>query len=255
MTPAEQETYQLYALMPEFRRHLRQAQAIIRDALNMGLHWGAAVSFGKDSICMLDLLLQEDSSIPVVFFDSGYQFPTTYQTRDDLANRYSLDLDIQPPCVDYFDLMRQTGLPAIERTPAQQQRVVQWLKKDRGDRWLKNRGLGGLFMGLRRQESHARDWAIKRRGTTYQLANGFWRCYPLADWTARDVWAYLMVRQLPYPDLYDKQGLGQTRETLRNTSWCTTDGAERGRITWLAHYYPEYYSRLVAAFPIVASYR
>jgi 3'-phosphoadenosine 5'-phosphosulfate sulfotransferase (PAPS reductase)/FAD synthetase len=81
------------------------------------------------------------------------------------------------------------------------------------------------------------------------------RAQPLAWWSAQDTWAYLFSREVPYHPLYDRETHGQTRETLRNTGWLSTDGAEQGRIAWLREHYPDQYRLLEAAFPRIRQLR
>jgi phosphoadenosine phosphosulfate reductase len=95
---------------------------------------------------------------------------------------------------------------------------------------------------------------MKTSSVLSPIKNGLWKANPLANWSFKDVWAYIISNGLKYPGFYDKTGLGITREWIRNSSWCTTDGAERGHIVWLKYYYPELYQKLVKAFPIVSRY-
>ena len=58
------------------------------------------------------------------------------------------------------------------------------------------------------------------------------------------MWAYIVSRGIPYNRrIYDAETHGQTRD-LRNTGWLSTDGAEDGRIAWLAFHFPDEYETL-----------
>lgn len=74
---------------------------------------------------------------------------------------------------------------------------------------------------------------------------------PLAWWTARDVWAYLVSRSVPWHPIYDYEDCGLTREKNRNTGWLSTDGASEGRLIWLRRHFPEQWERLATEFPDV----
>src|SRR5690606_35979235 len=135
---------------------------------------------------------------------------------------------------DYIDLIREFGLPDINRTKAQQAKVVQIIKKDNATTWCHENGITGQFLGLRKEESNGRRISLLKRSPIYQMQDGMWKCCPLADWTAKDVWAYIVTRNLPYPKFYDYDKFGQNREWIRSSSWITTDGAaEKGRLGWL----------------------
>jgi 3'-phosphoadenosine 5'-phosphosulfate sulfotransferase (PAPS reductase)/FAD synthetase len=146
------------------------------------------------------------------------------------------------------------GLPH-ERTANVQSRVVQEIKRDRGGEWAREHGYAVQVLGLRASESVIRRMLLRRRGLLYQLSTGDWRAQPLAWWSAQDTWAYLFSREVPYHPLYDHETHGQTRETLRNTGWLSTDGAEQGRIAWLQEHYPAQYRQLAAEFPRIRQLR
>jgi phosphoadenosine phosphosulfate reductase len=84
------------------------------------------------------------------------------------------------------------------------------------------------------------------------MRDGSWKCCPLMGWTAKDVWAYIVSRRLPYNRrIYDAETHDQTRETIRNTGWLSTDGAAQGRIAWLRAHFPTEYRLLADEFPQV----
>jgi len=248
------DEFVLYSRLLIFQKRINEARNIILQALAMNEKWYLACSFGKDSLCLLNLIIKEKPDIPVLHMDSGYCFPETYAVRQYYQEKHSLNLTILPASMDYFELMRQFGIPSISRTKSQQIKVVQRLKKDRSLEWAQQNGLNGVFLGLRKDEARGRKLILNLRSPIYQLKNGLWKANPLANWSFKDVWAYIVTNGLKYPVFYDYTGLGRTREWIRNSSWCTTDGAERGQVVWLKYYYPELYKRLIAEFPIVSKY-
>lgn len=57
-----------------------------------------------------------------------------------------------------------------------------------------------MFIGLRGEES------VKRRLKTKSkiwFENKTLNCAPIADWSWRDVWAYIFAHDLPYASVYD----------------------------------------------------
>jgi 3'-phosphoadenosine 5'-phosphosulfate sulfotransferase (PAPS reductase)/FAD synthetase len=152
-----------------------------------------------------------------------------------------------------MDIISQYGLAGIDRTDTDHQKVVSILKKDKGTQWAKEHGFGGVFLGIRKDESVGRRWNLTVRTPLYQV-NGFWHCCPLADWTYRDVFAYLISNNIQYPAFYDFEDMGMTREWIRNSSWVSTDGAAKGQIAWLRKHYPKQYKELSARFPEVKGY-
>lgn len=51
-----------------------------------------ALSGGKDSLVVLPLTLALEPNVPVVFFDSGFEFPETYRYLEVLRERLGLQL-------------------------------------------------------------------------------------------------------------------------------------------------------------------
>jgi phosphoadenosine phosphosulfate reductase len=249
-----QDEYLLYSRLPIFQKRINEANNLILQALSMGDFWYLACSFGKDSLCLLDLIVKIKPNIPVLHMDSGYCFPETYETRGYYQNKMSLNLTIKPAPIDYFDLMRDFGIPSVNRTKSQQINIVKMLKKDTSLVWARQNGLNGVFLGLRKDEANGRKLILNLKSPIYQLKNDLWKANPLANWSFKDIWAYILSNNLKYPEFYDKTGLGRTREWIRNSSWCTTDGAERGQVVWLKHYYPDLYRKLVKAFPEISRY-
>jgi phosphoadenosine phosphosulfate reductase len=256
MNESEKEMYLLHSMLPAFKRKVQKSLSIIREALRIdGVKWSASVSFGKDSIVMLDLIHQVTDSIPVYFMDSDYKLPDIYETIELLQERYKLNIS-----KSYFadrrpiqEVWEKFGVPGINRTTSMQNKALKVLKKDVSDRWAKEHGFNGIFWGIRKQESQQRKWMVTTFGVTFENKQGFYRCAPLADWKARDVWAYIVSHDLPYPKLYDYQKF-QTRDWIRNTGWATTDGAAYGRILWLREFYPDYYEKLEWMLPEIKAY-
>ena len=55
--------------------------------------------------------------------------------------------------------------------------------------------------GLRRDQSPERAGTRK---LAWDEAHGVWKLNPLADWTERDVWRYIVEHDLPYHPLHDQ---------------------------------------------------
>jgi 3'-phosphoadenosine 5'-phosphosulfate sulfotransferase (PAPS reductase)/FAD synthetase len=66
---------------------------------------------------------------------------------------------------------------------------------------LRREGYDLAFVGLRREESLKRR---RRMDAGRWLSTGIMECWPLAEWTWMDVWAYIISRGLPYLSFYDR---------------------------------------------------
>lgn len=157
---------------------------------------------GKDSTVVLDLwrrVLQfagEGSSTRERFplaltIDTGLKFPEIVRFRQDLANKWGLDLKVKG---HFFDL---ESYP-IARDPV---RCCQDLKIKPLQSAIQELDIQVLLTGLRKDEHHSRakrEWLEKRLDPAYLQVN------PIVHWTEMDVWAYIQSAGLPYCPLYDQ---------------------------------------------------
>lgn len=250
----DKESAALYAKLPVFKRRVEKVRELIRQGLDVMKKPYLSCSFGKDSVVLLCLVLEQTPDIPVVFINSRYCFPDTYEVRDAFVREYGINLVeiVQPH--DYLRIIDQYGLPD-DRTPAQQKKVIDLLKKDLANTWAHDHCFDGHFWGMRKEESAGRRVMLNHRGPLfYAKAANLWRCAPLADWRWEDIWAYIHTRNVPYSRIYEKTGFCDLKQ-IRNTSWVTTDGAAyNGRVAWLKYYYPELYTKLANVLPEIKRY-
>jgi len=149
-------------------------------------------------MALVDLLIERQPSIPVLFLDTGYHFPETYVYRDQMAELMRLNL---------------VNLAAKMSVDEQESRfgILNQTAPDRccGIRKVEPlfRGLGHYdiwFAALRREQSVTR--ANLQPVDYFKLPNGHQlrKVSPLADWTNADVWAYLKRRGIPVLPLYNQ---------------------------------------------------
>lgn len=155
-------------------------------------------SFGAQSAVSLHMLNASSPGIPVIFIDTGYHFPETYQFVDELTHRLGLNLKVY----------RSDMSPAWQEARYGQR----WLQGLRGleaynrdnkvepmQRALKELDVRTWFAGLRR------DQAVSRREAQFVVASDdYWKVHPIADWRDRDVYDYLRKHDLPYHPLWEQ---------------------------------------------------
>lgn len=156
-------------------------------------------SFGAQSAVMLHMVTRLKQEIPVVMIDTGYLFPETYVFVDALRDRLSLKLkifrsDLSPAWQEAkFGRLWEQGLEGIER-------YNQFNKVEPMARALHSLNARSWFSGLRRSQSASRS-GIQIVQTHQQDVV---KVHPLADWTDRDIHAYLKTHDLPYHPLREK---------------------------------------------------
>lgn len=168
-------------------------------------------SFGAQAAVSLHLLTRQRPKLPVVLIDTGYLFPETYRFIDALTERLALNLKVfrAPLSPAWMEARHgrlwEQGLAGLD----QYNRIR---KVEPMQRALAELGATGWFAGLRRGQSRSR-----RAIEFAERHEGRWKFHPLADWSDRDVGAYLSQHQLPYHPLW-QQGyvsIGDVHTTRR----------------------------------------
>jgi phosphoadenosine phosphosulfate reductase len=156
-------------------------------------------SFGAQAAVSLHLVTSQRPGIPVVFIDTGYLFPETYEFVDRLVERLDLNLKVyrsalSPAWQEARHGRRwEQGLAGLEA-------YNQENKVEPMQRALRELNVGTWFAGLRRAQSSS------RAKVEFISWSGGERCkvHPIADWTDRDVHRYLKAHNLPYHPLWEK---------------------------------------------------
>lgn len=253
MTPIDRAAYIAHSNMSAFKRRVQQAQDVMRRAASRG-PVVVSTSWGKDSVVLADLALRTLGRVPLLHIASSYRIQGFERAQSHFEARTNVHV-IEPrrTLTETIEWLHDVGLPH-ERTKSQQADVVKAIKKDVGTDWCNRNGYSVQLLGMRAEENQrTRGMLFRRLGLIYE-ARGISIGAPLGWWTARDVWAYIVVHDLPWHPMYDMETHGVTRETIRNAGWLSTDGAEHGRISWLRHHYPEHYRELVENFPQISAY-
>lgn len=210
-----------------------------------------SMSWGKDSILLLYILQQVKKDIKVIFLNSGYALPDTYEIRDKLVDEWDINYEEIQQDVDYIEMCQLIGLPH-ERTASQQNKVITNIKKITLDDYAKKKGYDLCFWGIRADEAKKRQWLFKKNGYSVKT-NDILKVHPIIHFTLSDVWEFYYFLDIPVNQIYTKNKFLK-KEQIRNTGWVSTDGADSGKIMWLKYYYPEYYNQLQAKFPQIRAF-
>ena len=171
-----------------------------------------ACSFQKEAAVVLDLILRHAPDARVFTLDTHVLFPETYETWKRVEERYGIEVAV----FEGPGLGRQAALHG-EALWARQPDLCCELRKVRPLRAALS-GVDAWISGVRREQSPSRA-ATPKLG--WDAKHERWKLSPLADWTDRDVWAYVHEHDLPYNPLHDRgyESIGCTH--------CTRPGAGR----------------------------
>lgn len=154
-------------------------------------------SFQTECMALVHLVTRQRPDIPVLFLDTGYHFPETYEYRDRMSSMFNLNLVNLRPRITVAEQEGQFGIlyqSAPDRCCGIRKVEPLFAGLDPYDIW---------FTGLRRDQSPTR--ANLREADDFRLPSGrtLYKVSPLADWTARDTWSYLKQHSIPVLPLYE----------------------------------------------------
>lgn len=159
----------------------------------------ASFSGGKDSLVVLDLVSSVTSDFTAFFVDTGLEHPQTREHVGKLAARRGLRL-LTAPAGDAFDENFPTFGP-----PAKDFRwCCKVCKLAPASKLVEDMFPGGTLTveGNRRLESFSRAHTDLVHENPF--VPGQTIVNPIRDWTALDVWLYIIWRGLEYNPLYDE---------------------------------------------------
>lgn len=229
-----------------------------------------AFSGGKDSTVVLHLALQVDPHIPVVFIDSGLEFPETYSYLADLAAAWNLNWQPVTPTISILDAMLSGGawdhhatnaagvhhdfMAAVAHAHTLHGPGELW-----GVRASEARGRGTCYRAaLARHHCDCcttRTQRAQRHGGRYRRSDGTTVYGPIWNWTDTDVWNYLAAHHIPTNPVYAKlRTLGAPDHFLRISQMIDGGRLEEGRAVWLKRGWPHLYEELRTLLPRLHEY-
>lgn len=237
-----------------------------------------AFSGGKDSLVCLHIALQVEPDVPVVFFDSGLEFPETYTYIAELAAAWRLNLNVIPAKLTTLEILTASGAWNHHQAAATTQHLHQVLITEPAARAHQTHGPGELW-GVRAEESRGRAAAYANalrseqtrccnkscdhtsrpmraiHGGLIRRVDGTTAFGPVWDWKTAEIWGHISAHNLPVNPVYAKlRRLGAPEHFLRVSHM--VDGARltEGRITWLRRGWPALFEELAVLLPRLREY-
>jgi len=167
-------------------------------------------SFGAHSAMMLHLASRVVPKIPVVFLDTGYLFPETYQFAEALRARFGLRLEVYSP---KMTSARQEALHGrlFDGDEEELRRYQEINKIEPMQRALQELGAGAWLAGLRSEQTDFRS-GLER----VVVQNGTYKIHPILAWSSEDVREYFDLYDLPHHPLFawGYRSIGDTHSTV-----------------------------------------
>jgi phosphoadenosine phosphosulfate reductase len=153
-------------------------------------------NFGAEGVVVMDHLARVAPKTPVLYLETGFQFAETDRLKERLRARYGLNI-----------LEKRAELSVEEQNRIHGERLYE-RDSDLCCRIRKVEPLAAALKGydawvaaLRRDQSPTR---ANIGVVEWNARHGLVKINPLATWTRRDVWDYIVTNELPYNPLYDE---------------------------------------------------
>ena len=190
----------LKANLPHIAAKKAKAEHELRGVLaERNLPLTVSFSGGKDSLVVLDLVSSITKDFTAIFIDTGLEHPQTMDYVKALARERGLRLLIAPAGDAFEDNFPAFGPPAKD---------FRWCckvcKLAPASKVIEEEFPKGTLTveGNRRLESFTRAYTDLVQENPF--VPGQIIINPIRDWTALDVWLYIMMRDLDYNPLYDE---------------------------------------------------
>ena len=153
-------------------------------------------NFGAEGVVLIDHLARLAPGTPIIYIDTGFQFDATDELKEELGERYRLNIVEVRSRLTVEDQASVYGERLFARDP---DLCCKIRKVDPLGEALS--GKRAWLTGLRRDSSPSRselkpvEWSSR-----YELI----KISPLCGWTKARVWDYISKHKLPYNRLYDE---------------------------------------------------
>ena len=225
-------------VLPEWR--IGESIKIIKKMFELCENPYIALSFGKDSLVLLDLIYSI-KKIECIFLKSEESY--LMYNYEQIIEKYKRSHAIKLKIVDTKRLTESAMNWQIARKKGNKDFLL--------DEFF---GYDGIFMGLRIEESRARKITLIRKENNiisprimmYKNGKrkGMLRCCPISNWKKAEVYSYLKVKNLPMLDIYESEG-----ENIRTTARLTGDAVRNNSLFWIRKNKPENFNKITKILP------
>ncbi|MDX1961892.1 MAG: phosphoadenylyl-sulfate reductase [Pirellulales bacterium] len=156
-----------------------------------------ATAFGPEGCVILWMLSRINKDVHVFNLDTGYQFAETLKLRDEIAQKYGIEVELTQPETTVAQYEALHGGPIYKTNPDQCcfDRKISVLKRKASQGWT------AWMSGIRRDQSPDR---AKAAIVGWDKKFGLVKISPLANATKKDIWKWITENKIPYNPLHDQ---------------------------------------------------
>lgn len=159
---------------------------------------GVAISsaFGAEGMALIDMASRVRKDFRVFTVDTEFLFPETYSLIDRIEHKYEIKIERVFSLLSPEEQERAHGAELWSRDPDQccNLRKVEPLRRKLSE-------LGAWITSIRRDQTSFRNGARK---VEWDAKFGLVKVNPIADWSSKQVWRYLLEHGVPYNSLHDQ---------------------------------------------------
>lgn len=237
----------LYSRLREYQERIERARENITRALRVSKKPAVCISAGKDSTVLLSLVLEQKKDALAVFYDSGFEYPETYETLEKLEKHFGIEILIIETSYTMQEIIElEKELGGISPSFVKNVLVYEPSLYVRDEY-----GVDMFFVGLRAEESKQRKLAVLRKMPFYfNKRFQYYLAYPIGHLKVEDVFAYIYSNKLPIHPFYE-MNLPLERNKRRIGVIGGTAASTIGRQYWLKLSHPEMFEKLCELDPSV----
>lgn len=159
-----------------------------------------ANSLGAEDMVLTDLVIKADLDIEIFSLDTGRLPAETYDLMAEVDTRYGLKLKLYYPDHESVETFtRSHGINGFYDSVEARKACCHARKVEPLRRALA--GKKAWITGMRAEQAATRAELPVR---LFDADNGLEKFNPLADWSEKEVWAYIRLNEVPYNRLHDK---------------------------------------------------
>lgn len=189
-------------------------------------------SFGKDSMMVLYLVRQFAPRVPVVFENTGVEFPETIRFMKEITKKWDLNLHVVKPFKTYWQIMDENLALGrkIDDGSKWTNSCCYYMKEKPMRKFMWAGGYTHSITGVTAMESRRRMWVACEKGSEYYAKDDkFWKVHPIMFMKEDEVFRFIEEMGIPLNPVYEKYGLRrmgcvpctahkQWKETLSRTN-------------------------------------
>ena len=177
----------------------KPAEEILRWALERFANTAVSTALGPEGCALVAMAAQIRPDLKVFTIDTDFLFPESIELRGRIEQKYGLRIEVLKGEVSVEEQNRRHGFRLFESNTD----LCCALRKVEPTRRAL-RGLDAWIAGLRRDQSESRKHIDLVESYQRDGEPPLVKVNPLANWTRKDTWKYLLDHEVPYNPLLDR---------------------------------------------------